>query len=113
MSRRPWETPCANRRYTAHFGILVDPWRLDECGECEYCGSCATHMCHRDDATALRHLDWFKDFANPGEPECGSAGRPKHLTNYEPRPCNLPAGHGGERHRARMGWSWPVVRERL
>lgn len=27
---RPWETPCANRSYTAHFGILVDPWRLDE-----------------------------------------------------------------------------------
>lgn len=110
---RPWKTPCANRRYTAHFGILVDPWLLDECSQCEFCGNCTAHICYyRDDASTLRHLDHFKDFANPGEPECGSMGGPAHLTpsRYEPRPCNLPAGHGGKAHRSRMGWSWPVAR---
>lgn len=111
MSRRPWGTPCANERYLAHFGLQVDPWRLDECTECEFCGSCVTHICYRDDASTLLHLDHFKDFANPGEPECGSIGGPKHLPEYEPRPCNLPVGHGGKKHRARMGWSWPVVRD--
>ena len=110
MSRPAWKTPCAHPTYTAHFGILVDPWRLDECSECEFCGSCVAHLCYRGDASTLLHLDHFKDFANPGEPECGTVGRPAHLSRYEPRPCNLPAGHGGGRHRARMGWSWPVVR---
>ena len=108
-----WKTPCANRTYTAHFGILVDPWHLDECAECEFCGSCVAHICHRDDASVLLHLGWFKDFASPGEEECSHVGGPAHLvpSTYRPRPCNLPAGHGGKKHRARMGWSWPVVRE--
>lgn len=110
MVARPWETPCANRRYTAHFGILVDPWRLDECGECEFCGSCVAHMCYRDDVSTLLHLDWFKAFPAYGEPECGSIGGPKHLPEYEPRPCNLAPGHDGK-HRARMGWSWPATRK--
>ncbi|MCX4596151.1 hypothetical protein OG819_42820 [Streptomyces sp. NBC_01549] len=106
-----WETPCTNESYLAHFGLQVDPWNLDQCTECEFCGSCVAHICYRSDADTLLHLDWFKDFANPGEPECGSIGGPKHLLpEYEPRPCNLPPGHGAK-HRARMGWSWPVVRE--
>jgi len=106
---RPWETPCTNERYLAHFGLQVDPWDLDECAECEFCGSCVAHICYRSDADTLLHLDWFKDFANPGEPECGSVGGPPNLvpSQYEPRPCNLPPGHDGK-HRARMGWHWPV-----
>jgi hypothetical protein len=107
-----WETPCANRRYTAHFGILVDPWHLDECTECEFCGSCVAHICYRDGASTLLHLDHFKDFATPGEPECGHAGGPPHLvpSRYQPRSCQLPSEHDGK-HRARMGWSWTATRK--
>ncbi|MEH0586197.1 hypothetical protein QA942_19755 [Streptomyces sp. B21-106] len=89
----------------------VDPWRLDECAECELCGGCAVHECQQDDASVLLHLDWFKDFANPGDLECGSVGQPPSQTRYEPRPCNLPVGHGGKKHRARMGWSWTATRD--
>lgn len=105
-------TPCANRRYTAHFGVLVDPWRLDECAECEMCGSCITHMCYRDEACSLLHMDWFKDFASPTEEECDNVGGPAHLvpSEYKPRKCNRAAGHDGK-HRARVGWSWPAVRQ--
>lgn len=103
-----WKTPCANRTYTAHFGILVDPWLLDQCSECEFCGSCVAHICYRDDDSTLLHLDHFKDFASLGETECDHIGGPHHLvpSTYQPRKCNLAAGHGGK-HRARMGWSWP------
>jgi hypothetical protein len=94
----------------AHFGLqAVDPWRLDECVECEFDGGCVTHFCYRDDASTLLHLDWFRPFANLGEPECGHIGGPTHLVGnpYKPRPCNLAAGHKGK-HRARIGWSWPA-----
>lgn len=112
MVARPWETPCANRRYTAYFGLLVDPWLLDECSECEFCGSCVAHMCYRDDASTLLHLDWFKAFADPGGPECTDVGGPSHLvpSQYKPRKCNRPPGHDGK-HRTRHGWSWPVIRK--
>jgi hypothetical protein len=104
-------TPCANERYLAHFGLQVDPWNLDDCRECELCGSCQIHICYRDDASTLLHLDWFKDFANPGETECGHVGGPAHLvpSQYQPRPCQLPDGHEGK-HRSRMGWSWPAAK---
>ncbi|MEU6990324.1 hypothetical protein ABZ953_06635 [Streptomyces sp. NPDC046465] len=104
-------TPCANERYLAHFGLQVDPWRLDECRECEFCGSCQIHICYSDDASTLLHLDWFKDFATPGDPECGHIGGPANLvpSTYQPRPCNRVPGHDGK-HRARMGWSWPATK---
>lgn len=104
-------SPCVNERYLAHFGLQVDPWLLDECAECEFCGSCVIHICYRDDASTLLHLDWFKDFANPGEPECGSVGGPPNLvpSQYQPRACQLPAGHDGK-HRARMGWHWAATK---
>lgn len=101
-------TPCADERYLAHFGLQVDPWNLDNCRECEFCGSCQVHICYRDDASTLLHLDHFKD-ASPSEPECGHIGGPPHLvpSRYEPRPCQLAVGHK-EKHRSRMGWSWPL-----
>lgn len=103
-------TPCANERYLAHFGVQVDPWDLDQCAECEFCGSCITHLCYRDDASTLLHMDHFKDFASPGQPECDHVGGPAHLvpSQYKPRKCNRVASHEGK-HRARMGWSWEAV----
>jgi hypothetical protein len=103
------DTPCINERYLAHFGLQVDPWDLDQCVECELCGSCAAHICYRSEADTLLHLDWFRDFASPGETECGHIGGPRHLPEYEPHACQLPAGHDGK-HRARMGWAWPAER---
>jgi hypothetical protein len=90
--------------------LRLGPWRIDECAECELCGGCATHECYEKDSTAVLHMDWFRDFASPGEPECGSIGGPADCvpSQYRPRPCNLPAGHDGDNHRARMGWSWPA-----
>lgn len=114
MAGRPWETPCANPRYLTHFGLQVDPWRLDECSECEFCGSCITHLCYRDDASTLLHLDWFRHFANPGEPECNDIGGPAHLvpSQHKPRKCNRAPGHDGK-HRTRHGWSWPATRKAI
>lgn len=102
-----WKSPCANHRYAARFGALVDPRLLAECIECEFCGSCVTRMCYRDDASTLLHLDHFKDFADPGERECNDIGGPAHLvpSRYKPRKCNLTPGHDGK-HRTRHGWSW-------
>jgi hypothetical protein len=93
------ESPC--------LGIL-GPWRLDECRECELCAGCATHECYAEEASAVLHMDWFRDFASPGEPECGAMGGPASQVPapYAPRPCQLPAGHKGSKHRARMGWAW-------
>lgn len=104
-------TPCTNERYMASFGLQVDPWNLDECTECELCAGCLTHLCYRDEASALLHMDWFRDFASPGETECDHIGGPANLvpSTYRPRKCNLVAGHTGK-HRARMGWSWPQTR---
>lgn len=100
-------TPCADEKYMAKFGLQVDPWNLDECRECEMCGGCLTHLCFRDDASALLHMDWFAPFASPGQTECGHIGRPAHLPLSEgkARPCQLPAEHAGK-HRSRTGWSW-------
>lgn len=91
----------------------IDPWRLDECTECELDGGCATHECYTDDSSSVLHMDWFRDFASPGETECGSVGAPENLvpSQYAPRPCQLPTGHGGK-HRARTGWSWPLKARR-
>ena len=112
--QRTWksvlDSPCTSERYMAHYGLQVDPWNLDECTECELCGGCATHFCYSDESRAVLHMDWFRDFASPGETECGSVGGPPNLvpSQYQPRACQMPAGHDG-RHRARMGWSWPVA----
>jgi hypothetical protein len=102
------DSPCANERYLAHFGLQVDPWNLDQCIECELCGSCQTHICYSDEASSVLHMDWFRDFASPGEDECGHIGGPSNLvpSTYQPRECNRVCGHDGK-HRARMGWSWP------
>ncbi|MEH0417855.1 hypothetical protein [Streptomyces sp. B21-083] len=91
--------------------LRLGPWRLDECVECELDGGCATHECYRDASSAVLHMDWFRDFASPGEAECGSVGGPSNLvpSQYAPRPCQLPAEHEGRTHRARMGWSWPAA----
>lgn len=92
----------------------LGPWRLDECVECELDGGCATHECYVDEQSAVLHMDWFRDFASPGERECGSVGGPAgQVPRYAPRPCQLPAGHGGRKHRARMGWAWPVTPRRV
>lgn len=90
--------------------LRLGPWRIDECVECELCAGCATHQCYSDEQSTILHLDWFRDFASPGEPECGSIGGPPNLvpSQYAPRPCQLLAGHGGKNHRARTGWSWPL-----
>ena len=111
--QRTWksvlDSGCASERYQQAMGFQVDPWNLDECRECELCGGCATHFCYRDEKSSALHLDWFRDFASPGETECGSVGGPSNLvpSQYRPRPCQLLAGHRGV-HRARMGWSWPA-----
>ena len=91
----------------------LGPWRLDECVECELDGGCATHECYQDERSIVLHMDWFRAFASPGEPECGSVGGPPNLvpSQYAPRPCQLPARHKGRKHRARMGWAWPVHKE--
>ncbi|MFF2852714.1 hypothetical protein ACFVT5_41435 [Streptomyces sp. NPDC058001] len=92
----------------------VDPWRLDECTECELDGCCAMHECYNDDSSTVLHMDWFRDFASPDEVECGSVGGPVNLvpSQYAPRPCQLPTGHNGK-HRARTGWSWPLKTRRV
>jgi hypothetical protein len=104
--RTAWMTPCANERHVARFGLQVDPWRLDECAECEFCGGCVTHVCYRDDASTLLHADWFMAFPAYGEPECGHMGGPVHLVPSQGlEACNLSPGHDG-RHRTRKGWWW-------
>lgn len=102
------DSPCASERYQQAMGYQVDPWDVVDCTECELCGGCATHFCYRDVQSSALHMDWFRDFASPGEEECGSIGRPPGcpLAEGKERPCQLPAGHGGKKHRARMGWSW-------
>ncbi|MFC1420774.1 hypothetical protein [Streptacidiphilus cavernicola] len=103
-----WVPECGNERYMAWLGVQVDPWNLDECRECEFCGGCAVHTCYRDDKSTLLHADWFMPFPAHGEPECGEMGGPAHLVpaSYPPEPCNLAPDHGGK-HRTRAGWSWP------
>lgn len=102
-----WTTPCTNTSWLARLGLQVDPWRLDECAECVFCGACATHVCYRDEASTLLHLDHFLAFAQHGEPECGHIGGPAHLvpSRYTPTACQLAARHDGK-HRAHKGWSW-------
>lgn len=105
------DSPCASERYQEAMDYQVDPWDVADCAECELCGGCATHFCYRDEKSSALHMGWFVDFASPGEEECGSVGGPPNLvpSQYQPRPCQLPAGHKGK-HRARMGWSWPARR---
>ncbi|MFD9630117.1 hypothetical protein [Streptomyces violascens] len=104
-----WETaddsPCAVQAYRH----CPQPQEfLAECRECELCSGCSVHECYRDSGSALLHMDWFRDFASPGEAECGQLGGPANqLRAYRPRPCQLPAGHDGK-HRSRTGWSWPL-----
>lgn len=94
--------------------LKLGPWRVDECVECELDGGCATHECYADEQSAVLHMDWFRDFASPGEPECGSVGGPPgQLLRYAPRPCQLRAEHGGRKHRSRIGWAWPMTREEV
>lgn len=109
MWASPADSPCADARYMARFGLQVDPWDLDQCVECELCAGCAVHLCQRDEASIVLHADWFMAFASPGEVECGSVGGPPNLvpSQYAPRPCQLPDRHKGT-HRARMGWAWPA-----
>lgn len=71
-----------------------------DCRECDMCGGCETH---EGCTTDLRHLDWFMQFASPGETPCGQPYT-RHGTPYI---CAKPAGHGGEWHMARTGDGWP------
>ena len=74
-----------------------------DCRECDMCGGCETHGgCLTD----LNHLDWFMQFASPGETPCGQ----DHAKRGIKYVCAKPAGHGGAWHMARTGDGWPNAR---
>lgn len=77
---------------------------------CDFCGGDPAADCASTEGSVIAHAEWFLPFASRGEEACGVPGFPPHLTWYRdrPRPCLLPAGHGGHRHRHPVGWSWPV-----
>jgi hypothetical protein len=105
-------SPCGDlalqrRRAAAHAGNpgnLPAVWAafpdLADCAECDMCGGCETH---EGCLTDLGHLDWFMQFASPGETPCGR----EHTRDGTPYICAKPAGHGGEWHMARTGDGWP------
>lgn len=112
-----WSSPCANealqqrrarlramdpygRGIASVFAPLID---LADCRECDMCGGCKTH---EGCLTDLRHIEFFLQFATPGEAACGGRGE----VGGEEYACALPRGHRGGWHRARGGSSWPVSR---
>lgn len=96
------------RRRAVNFarGIGVPPVsvsfpELADCRECDMCGGCETH---EGCLTDLNHLDWFMQFASPGQTPCGQQHE-RHGITYT---CALPDAHGGEWHMARTGDGWPL-----
>jgi hypothetical protein len=88
--------PCTPAPVDVSFPDLAD------CRECDMCRGCEVHD---DCATDWNHITWFAQFAGPGEPACDSSGAPG---GRPPKPCALPAGHGGDWHRDRRGNGWPT-----
>ncbi|MFI6510099.1 hypothetical protein ACIBCT_21045 [Streptosporangium sp. NPDC050855] len=69
------------------------------CRECDMCACCETHDgCLTD----LGHLEWFMQFASPGETACNDQG----IRYGETFTCAKPARHGGQWHMARTGDGW-------
>ena len=72
------------------------------------CGGCLTHWTCRTDPA---HIEWFLQFAAPGEVICGAAENPSFWPGFICF-CELPEGHDGNLHKDRKGNAWGVSRAR-
>jgi hypothetical protein len=108
----PWGgvrgSPCGSRSFLRSVDAAAEVSFIDlaDCRECPMCGGCLAHWpCLTDWA----HLEWFMQFAGPGEVTCGAEGT---ISCWPGFVCELPRGHGGDLHMDKKGNRWGVSRAR-
>jgi len=79
--------------------VFVTAEELADCRECPMCSGCLTH---NDCLTDLEHIEWFAQFAAPGEPTCDDEG----TVAGRKFTCDLPPRHGRELHMCKRGYQW-------